>query len=85
MKPNTRLLIRFTLPNGDMKGWGYDAPYFKKLAQLQQSIVDDFVDWPDHTAIDLFYHDADQAIVATDNIDLAQQACDWLMANGASL
>lgn len=83
MQPNSRLLIRFTLPNGDMKGWGYDYPYYQKVDYLRQSIKDDFRDGlPDNVQVHLFYLVSDKIVQVTDGDDLADKAIDWLNTTG---
>jgi hypothetical protein len=78
MKPNTRLLIRFTLPDGAMKGWGYDYPHYKTTQELHDAIVKDFVDWPANTEINLFYFEDDVVISATNAEQLAEKSIAWL-------
>lgn len=82
MKPGTRLLIRFTLPNGDMKGWGYDYPHYKTGQELYQAITSDFSEWPENTDISLFYHQSDKQAQAEDAEQLADIAVNWLSSFG---
>lgn len=83
MKPKTRLLVRLTLPNGDMKGWGYDYPYYKTAEQLHAAIVFDFQELEPNTAIHLLYDTAEDQIDATDANTIADQAIAWLKGLGA--
>lgn len=82
MKPKSRLLIRLTLPNGDMKSWGYDQPYFKTSDQLHEAIVRDFEVMPDHTEINFFYFVHEGTTNATDATSLADAAIAWLQLTG---
>jgi hypothetical protein len=82
MKPKTRLLIRFTLPNGDMKGWGYDYPHYNLLSVLKAAIKDDFAEWPEHSEIHLFYWTHEGIITADNADDLAEKAAYWLSTTG---
>jgi hypothetical protein len=83
MHPNSRLLIRFTFPNGDQKGWGYDYPHYETSQKLLGAIQNDFEEGlPDHTEIHLFYYNQDEVIEATDALDLAVKATAWLVSTG---
>lgn len=82
MKPNTRLLIRFTLPDGAMKSWGYDYPYYTSAEQLHDTIVTDLSDYPDHTAVHLFYDSYEDLITPTDANDVADTSIAWLKTYG---
>lgn len=82
MKPNTRLLIRVTLPNGDQKSWGYDYPHYKTIQQLHESISADFLDFPKNIGIHLFYNDTDDPITVSNGIELADTAIGWLKNQG---
>lgn len=82
MKPKTRLLIRLTLKNGDMKGWGYDYPHYNSLDTLIGAIKNDFSDLPENSEIHLFYYTHDTAITAENADELAEKASEWLVGTG---
>jgi hypothetical protein len=82
MKPKSRLLIQFRFPDGSMKGWGYDYPYYNKIDDLKAAIIRDFDGWPAHDEIHLFYYQ-DEGVITSDNpTDLAEDAVAWLQATG---
>lgn len=83
MKPKTRLLIQFTLPNGDKKGWGYDYPLYENIDYLRKCIENDFsVNMPENSEIHLFYYLSNDVIAATTAAELAQKSVDWIIATG---
>lgn len=82
MRPNTRLLVRLTFPNGDQRGWGYDYPHYPTSEYLQTNLEEDFATIPDNTEIRLFYYQYDEVITAEDGVELAQKTIDWLKSTG---
>jgi hypothetical protein len=82
MKPNTRLLIRFTFSDGSMKSWGYDYPYFNSALGVKTAITEDFKKLPENTEIHLFYFSHDTTITANTPLELANKAAEWIVATG---
>lgn len=82
MKPNTRLLIRFSFADGSMKSWGYDYPHYESLEAIKTSVLADFADMPDHTEVHVFYYNHDSVLTITDAQDLADQVADWIKNTG---
>ncbi len=82
MKPNTRLLIRLTLSDDSVKGWGYDYPYYKTKADLIADIEKDFKSIPNNKEIRLFYYDQESVVAATDGKELSQVVIEWLLSTG---
>lgn len=82
MQPDTRLLVRLTFANGDMRGWGYDYPHYPTADYLKQNLEEDFETLPEHTEIRLFYYEFETEIVASTGIELAEKAVEWLVSTG---
>lgn len=82
MKPKTRLLIRLTFSNGDMRGWGYDWPHYPSTEYLQKNLEEDFADLPEHTECHLFYYDHETDIEVESGDDLAKKTMNWLKSTG---
>lgn len=83
MQPRTRLLIQFTLPNGDIKGWGYDYPHYQKTDYLRSCIAADFADGlPENEGIHISYMTHEEDIIADTPESLAQQCVEWLPTTG---
>jgi hypothetical protein len=82
MKPKSRLLISFTLPNGDIKGWGYDQKFHATPAILEKSIADNFSEIPENTEIRLSYYGHETTVEADNGAELISTCMKWIASTG---